>query len=106
MIIIPQRLESRHGLSDHVPADAVGHAEIAGHAEIVAGHQQKLILLRMLAEGLGVRLQRLGEEIERPPRIDALIADLPQASGQQVAVDLVLGKVAVGADGALDDPLE
>ena len=44
--------------------DAVGKADIARYAKGIAGHQQQVKFPGLAAEGVGILLQCLGEEIE------------------------------------------
>ena len=51
--------------SNFLEADAVAQSEIAGTAEIVTGHDQKILFLCLFGEGLGIAAGGFYEKIER-----------------------------------------
>ena len=84
---------------DLLRVDAVGHAEVSGHAEAVGRHKNQVVFLGLHAERHGVVLQRLGEDVERAAGAYHVEADAGQRIVEQVHVRLV--DVEIG--GLVDD---
>ena len=87
--------------------DAVGKADIARYAKGIAGHQQQVKFPGPAAEGVGILLQCLGEEIEGAAGPLDLNAQRFQLVVKQIHIGLVdaqvAGHIQAAAHGALDD---
>ena len=59
----------------HILTYAVGNADIAGTAEIVAGDEEKILRFRFLTESAGVPAGSFYKEIEGALRFNAFIAE-------------------------------
>ena len=96
--------EGGEAAADHVVGHAVAQAEVAGAAEAVSGHHQQVVVqLGLLGERVGVAVGGLDEQVERAVGLGALVAHLPQAVVQQVAI-LIVGRQVGALTGAqLDD---
>src|SRR5699024_30410 len=69
VLFLHELFQRREAAAHLFGPDAVGHAEIPRAAETVAGHQRQVILHGLAAEGVGVRFQRFGEDVEGAVRL-------------------------------------
>ena len=82
-------------------SDAVADTDPARATEGVGRHRQQLERLRALEERVGVGLERLGPQVERPLRLDELVAERREPLGEGatvLGVGLHIGRLVDAVD--------
>ena len=85
-------LETGEGSLDHGSVDAIGDAEIPGHAEAASGHDKDELFLQRPHECKVIPAGCFREDVERPLRHGELVAH----RGERIADS---GGVRLGASG-------
>ena len=94
LILFHKSLKGRHRVYDSFGGYTVGNSYIAGAAEAVSCHKEKLIFLSLFTESVSVSLGSLYEEIEGAVGLYTVVAKLGKAAVERVTILLVLRNIS------------